>query len=148
MRACSYIADLPVRPYNNVILSDSKSALQAIANKTKNRTNIHNEIRFLGHTLLSSGVNIEFFWIQGHVGIGGNDLADATVKEYTHYSEVSLNIRLSMKLDNNKVERIIWEQRNNDLVRLAESKGWIAFTTELTNCFTGFKENFRKTKNR
>ena len=42
-----------------------------------------------------------------------------------------------IKEANNKVKRAIWEQRNNDLVRLAEIKGWIAFPKEPTNCFPG-----------
>ena len=62
-----------------LILSDSLSCLQAIENR-----NLHNplvvEILESIHELLATGRHITFIWVPSHIGIAGNEAADATAK--------------------------------------------------------------------
>ncbi|XP_064469847.1 uncharacterized protein LOC135384582 [Ornithodoros turicata] len=62
------------------ILSDSKSALEALASYSPKVINdIYTEILCLHATLSSLGHSVWFQWIPGHVGISGNALADSAV---------------------------------------------------------------------
>ena len=55
MQACSFVVDLPQPPLKVVIISDSKSSLQAIENSTTNRAELQEEIRFLCHQIITKG---------------------------------------------------------------------------------------------
>ena len=65
---------------NSVICSDSKSALQALANKRTDHPVVL-DILMSNSMLLDVGKEIVYCWIPGHVGIVGNDKADYFAKQ-------------------------------------------------------------------
>ena len=70
------------------ICSDSASALQALQDHTSRDATIHylrNRIRLLG--LIDLDITID--WVRGHVGIEGNEVADAAAKNATRGTEPS-----------------------------------------------------------
>ena len=142
MKACSYLTDLPRNLQNVVILSDSKSALQAIENETKNRNNMQNEIRHLCHNLIINGTNIELFWIPSHLGIRGNNIADLAAKNATSIPNISLDIGLSLTEVNNKIKRRTWKQKFKRTEFYGRNRNWLVFPRNLENCHPKKKLNF------
>ena len=62
------------------ILSDSLSALQALADTDTNSALLC-DIRYLVYQIRNAGGNVQFSWIPSHVGIRGNEKADKLAKE-------------------------------------------------------------------
>ena len=80
--ACTIVNDLPNPPLGVAILSDSKSALQALtAGRTRNRGNLQAEIQFLAHQLILKGSDVFLMWLPSHTSIKGNEFADKEAKE-------------------------------------------------------------------
>ena len=80
--ACTIVNDLPKAPLGVAILSDSKSALQALAaGGTRNRGDLQAEILFLAHQLILKGSDVFLMWLPSHTGIKGNEFADKEAKE-------------------------------------------------------------------
>lgn len=75
-----------------VIISDSKSVLQAINNfGLKNYKNaIICNIKKLVNNLSKKHVSVTFIWTKGHVGITGNEIVDQAAKEATKLSEICI----------------------------------------------------------
>ena len=79
--ACHALLDLPSPPTQAVILSDSRSALQALERKTTgNRKELAHEIHHLFHQIITRGTELTLQWIPSHTGIRGNDTADGAAK--------------------------------------------------------------------
>lgn len=75
--ACEFILikQLP----NTIILSDSMSGLIELSNRNSHNSfavSIHKNI----HSVRSSGLSVEFAWVKAHVGLDGNEQADAAAK--------------------------------------------------------------------
>ena len=73
---------ISLKIYDNkscVIYSDSRSALQAIQ-KLCSQVKLVREICELTAELSRQGVTVLFCWIPSHIGIEGNELADASAK--------------------------------------------------------------------
>ncbi|XP_050668041.1 uncharacterized protein LOC126967556 [Leptidea sinapis] len=81
---------------NSIILSDSKSCLQSILSnpfKTKSQFPIILKIRETLKECYELKINIVLAWIPGHMGISGNENADACARSAAHsgsfqYSEI------------------------------------------------------------
>nr|KAG5707080.1 hypothetical protein BaRGS_011791 [Batillaria attramentaria] len=77
LMACTFVNDMPNPPLGVVILSDSKSSLQALERGgTRNRSDVQSEILFLAHQIITKGTILALMWLPFHSGIRGNELAD------------------------------------------------------------------------
>ena len=77
-----------------VIYSDSRSALEALQGYT-NKNTLISQVKKQLSKLYSNGSIIELCWIPSHVGIGGNEMADAAAK--SALKSPNLNIKLPAK---------------------------------------------------
>ena len=97
-----------------VIYSDSRSALEALQGYTNKNTLIFQVKKQLSK-LYSNGSIIELCWIPSHVGIGGNEMADAAAK--SALKSPNLNIKLPAKDLITEIKYIInkkWQNQWND----------------------------------
>lgn len=113
---------------NALIMSDSKSVLEAISNlshkKLSTSRNICN-IKKLLHKLSIQGNIVIFIWVKGHAGILGNVKVDSLAKEATKLPNVIGKYDFSDIINKGKIEtRKIWE------------KSWIEFTKKSNNHYT------------
>nr|KAG5687401.1 hypothetical protein BaRGS_021614 [Batillaria attramentaria] len=84
LMACTFINDMPNPPLGAVILSDSKSSLQALERGgTRNRSDVQSEILFLAHQIITKGTALALMWLPSHSGIRGNELADRAARGAT-----------------------------------------------------------------
>ena len=111
LKASSYIAYLPMNKHNVVILSDSKSALEAIENETKNRNNMQNEIRYLCH-----------------------NLAYSAARNATTISNILLDNWLSLSWIKNEVKQRAWKQKFKRTEFYGKQRNWLVFPRNLENC--------------
>ena len=81
LRALHFINDQPRDFLKIVILTDSKSSLQAILRRTKKRHELILELLWIHQQLLYKGIEVSLCWIPSHTGIRGNDLADAAASK-------------------------------------------------------------------
>ena len=81
LMALTFINGLDKVPLSITILSDSLSALAAIESETtSSREDIVLDNRTLAHQLITSGCEVGLQWVPAHVGVAGNELADAHAK--------------------------------------------------------------------
>nr|KAG5695960.1 hypothetical protein BaRGS_017541 [Batillaria attramentaria] len=84
LMACTFVNDMPNPPLGVVILSDSKSSLQALERGgTRNRSDVQSEILFLAHQIITKGTILALMWLPSHSGIRGNELADRAARDAT-----------------------------------------------------------------
>nr|KAG5696680.1 hypothetical protein BaRGS_012049 [Batillaria attramentaria] len=84
LMACTFVNDMPNPPLGVVILSDSKSLLQALERGgTRNRSDVQCEILFLAHQIITKGTILALMWLPSHSGIRGNKLADRAARDAT-----------------------------------------------------------------
>ena len=94
--ACTIVNGLPNPPLGVAILSDSKSALQALAaGGTRNRGDLQAEILFLAHQLILKGSDVFLMWLPSHTGIRGNEFADKEAKEAAN-DGTAVDLKLSL----------------------------------------------------
>ena len=125
MMACSFVNELPQPPLAVVILSDSKSSLQALARGgTRDRLGLQAEILSLANQIIRKGSDLTLSWLPSHVGIRGNERADRAAKEAaTSGSPVDLGSSLKeVKRKAKRVVRMRWERERQ---RYCESHGYI-----------------------
>ncbi|KYN15929.1 RNA-directed DNA polymerase from mobile element jockey [Trachymyrmex cornetzi] len=80
LQAIQLIGDLNTK--KNVIFSDSENALEALSNSTKaHRNYIIYYIKQAYLNITKQDKEIIFFWVPAHVGIPGNESADAAAKQ-------------------------------------------------------------------
>ncbi|XP_060801061.1 uncharacterized protein LOC132901903 [Amyelois transitella] len=73
-----------------VIFSDSQSSLKAIQNRS-NTDPLVNQIHHMLSHLSSRHTKVQFVWAKAHVGIVGNELADAAAKEAAERKTATLH---------------------------------------------------------
>ena len=123
--ACTRVNDLLNQPLGVAILSDSKSALHALAvDGTRNRGDFQAEILFLAHQLILKGSDVFLMWLPSHTGIRGNEFADKEAKEATKDgTAVDLKLSLTeMKSATHRAARKILEE---SLKQRCETHGWL-----------------------
>jgi len=92
LMALNFILDFGKDLFGVVFCIDSKCILYAITNwKSKIRSDMIFEIRFLIHCLKMKNIIVELLWVPSHVGISGNELADQTAKEAAMNNVVTNN---------------------------------------------------------
>lgn len=75
----------------SIIFSDSLSVLQAISSRKINKSPLLKELFYWLYNLQQSHTVVNFAWIPSHVGINGNEVADAKAKAHvSEYIEVKL----------------------------------------------------------
>ena len=89
-----------------VILSDSKSGLQAIKKySTKTYTFLIDQIRKTAATLLDIGISVCLQWIPSHVGVRGNEMADVLANRAHNLQEETI-----VPLDISEVKTLIRDE--------------------------------------
>jgi len=81
-----------------VIFSDSLSAIKALSGfKEKGRFDLFNKIRCFHNDLFYSGNSVWVSWVPAHVGIEGNEKADALAKDSLKLVGPSFNLQYSVE---------------------------------------------------
>ena len=130
LMACSTVNDLSNPPPSSTplgvaVLSDSKSALRALAKGGyKNRGELEAEILFLAHQLILKGTDVFLMWLPSHTGIRGNEMADKEAKKATkNGTETELKPSLTeIKSQTRKAARKMREEASK---QRCESHGWL-----------------------
>ena len=95
------------RSNNALIVSDSISALQSLKNsKTSPNENLVNNIKKKLRKVYLKGVRVKFVWVPSHVGIPGNERADALAKEAAEKETVDYSLGLSLKQIRTRIREI------------------------------------------
>ena len=70
-----------VKPEQVLLCSDSAAALVALREgKSKARPELIQEILMVLFRLRKEGCEVKFYWVPGHAGIEGNEIADSLAK--------------------------------------------------------------------
>ena len=79
-----------------LILSDSRSALQALLYEGRNRMQIVAHIKTLYLQLVKNSYKISFAWVPSHTGICGNELADRAAGQAARLTNITTDLGLSL----------------------------------------------------
>jgi ribonuclease HI len=107
------------------ILSDSKSALQALNQPGKNRISIINECNELMHNLLQNNCSVSLCWVPSHSNIYGNELADRAAKLAASMPQVTLDVGLSVSEAYSKLKAACLSKWTQQFKTLAQQKQWV-----------------------
>lgn len=124
-KALLFLEQCPLLEKNIAILSDSKSALQALKNPRKNRICILSKCLESMYNLKQRDCHVWLYWIPSHLNIKGNDLADKAAKEGASLPSVTDNIGLSASEVYSRLKHeslVKWRQR---FTALAHQKSWV-----------------------
>ena len=124
-QALSYLESLDTVADKAVILSDSKSALQALENRSKSSREAITQCRQSAHDLLQRGCQISFCWIPSHVNIPGNELADRAAKEAAVLVDITNDIGFSVSEIYSKLNSEIKTKWKQFFSTLALQKHWV-----------------------
>jgi ribonuclease HI len=147
--ACLHINSLKSPPKEVLILSDSKSVLQALERGgTKNRSSSQKFVLNLIHKILDKNVDITLMWIPSHSNIRGNDIADRMAKTAANRSSGDIhNIGLSIKEKMSKARQLSKHHQEIYLEKKCESKGWL-FVPGLFKCLSKLPRTHQRILNR
>ena len=110
---------LPPKPEKIIIGVDSQAALQAIATQNNTtRPDLIHSIHSLCHELLLRGHSLTLIWIPSHIGIRGNEMADAAAREGALATPraVALDVPPSAQEIGTQLKKVahkIWKERNS-----------------------------------
>ena len=125
LMALTYCNDIDVCIGNIAILSDSKSSLQAMNSRSKNRREMSLEIELIVNQLSIKGNSVKFQWIPSHSGILGNDTADKAAKDGAQLPSVTYNVKFSVSEVTCKIKNVLhneWKTKYHDL---SQNRNWI-----------------------
>ena len=110
--ALNFIIDLKKYPLSITVLSDSMAALAAIASGTSStREDIVLEIQAMSHHLIVQGCLVNFQWVPSHVGVTGNEVADAHAKDASAGRGARVNpLKLAYSDIRNKLTNTSWDE--------------------------------------
>ena len=135
--ACVTLTKLPNPPTKAVILSDSKSALQALNRKrNSNREEIISKILNLSHQIISRGTELIMQWLPSHTGIRGNEMADKAAKKATSSGQ-PVNLKLSPSEAKRKISKAATNLYDNALKEVCQMKGWLYQPTKSRKLLQG-----------
>ena len=111
LMALTNLANMPVVFFKILFCVDSKSVLYALNScENKMRSDILYEIKFLIHTMMMRGTQMDFCWIPSHSGFLFNDWADRMAKKgaMNDLSSTKINIPLSCYEICTIIKREVW----------------------------------------
>ena len=141
-KALSFLEQCPLLDKKIAILSDSKSALQALKNPTKNRMSILSKCLETIYNLKQRDCHICFFWIPSHLSIKGNDLADNAAKEGASLPLVTDNIGLSVSEVYSKLKHEAIVKWTNRFTTLAHQKNWVDPSVAISGVYPNLPRKF------
>ena len=127
MQACTFLNDLPRPPFKAVIITDSKSSLQAIENFSQNRLELQEEIRLLCHQIISKGTELDLFWVPSHTGVSGNTLVDTEAKKATKLSIITKDIGFSKQEAYSFIRKSVWKSHYKFLQDIPKERDWLVY---------------------
>jgi ribonuclease HI len=146
-RACRHINSLTTIPKRIVILSDSKSVLDALARGgTKTRHSLQCNVLNLINSILSKDIELNFMWIPSHSGIHGNDLADNVAKNAA-LKGIDTNIGLFYTEISNQFLTKARNKRKIYLKKRCQDHGWV-FLTGFRNHLPNLPRIYQRVINR
>lgn len=128
--ALQYCVDLRKTPTSITICSDSQAALKAIQSPLPSRPDITLEIRLLLQQLKVKGSPVTLQWVPAHVGLHGNEMADAAAKAASHCHPSSSKIRIPPSTGETKtaIKRAVRKRWKNRQTKMAQKYKIPAFT--------------------
>jgi hypothetical protein len=87
-----------------LILSDSRSVIQALNSPGKTKHPVVHAIIHAAEALRSAGTKTALYWIPSHVGIDGNEVADRLASRESSSNEPSNKISNSLSIDEECVQ--------------------------------------------
>jgi ribonuclease HI len=133
--ALSYAIDVYPSPRDIVVLSDSRSALQALENTGKNRRGLAIEIHLLVHQLVGMGSKVTFQWVPSHTTIKGNDIADVAAKEGANLPSVTNDIGLTVAEASARLRSAVTAEWKAMYESQAQDREWIEPTISRDGTF-------------
>ena len=125
LMACEFINDMPNTPRGVVILSDSKSSLQALERGgSRNRSDVQANILHVAHQIITKGSDLALMWLPSHCGIRGNELADCAARSAID-TGTAAKLPLTLSEITSKVGKAARTIRDRRLRKLCKEKGWI-----------------------
>jgi ribonuclease HI len=145
--ACNHIKNLEYSPKHVVVITDSKSTLQALNNRgTSIREKIQLNTLNLIHDILEKGIDITFMWVPSHVGIRGNDAVDKAAKIAASSGKfIDIGFSSSEIINKQKVRARVL--REAYLKNRCIEHGWL-FQAGLSNHIPNLPRAFQKIINR
>jgi ribonuclease HI len=129
LEACEYFNNLSILPPNIVIISDSKSVLQALnAGGTKNRFPTQKHVLYIINEILSKNINLSLLWVPSHCNIRGNEIADRFAKKASS-TGTPTNIDYSLNEIYNKIDRNACKIRHLHMKSRCKAHDWIFLPT-------------------
>ena len=125
MKALSFCNETPERFSSIVILTDSKSSLEALYSKSKNRRDISTEIEQLLYELQQNGCSVSFQWIPSHCYIAGNDIVDQAAKDAANQPFITDNIKYTVSEIACKLKKNMQAEWKEQYCKLASDRNWI-----------------------
>ena len=123
--ALSFITDFPHTIHDVVILSDSRSALQALKSCNKNRREMVLNIQLLVHQLQLRGCNVIFQWVPSHSGIAGNEVVDSAAKAGAQLPSITNNVGFSVSEVSAKLRHSVFKDWCKQYQDKARAKDWV-----------------------
>jgi hypothetical protein len=114
-----------------LVCCDSMSSLQAISSYSPTHPLVQ-EIQCILLSLSKKGINVKFIWVPGHVGITGNERADAAAKEALNGGDISRtllpadDLRCTLRNLCLKQWKDTWSQQDSNKLRTikADTLAW------------------------
>ena len=125
LMALSYLIDFPHTINDVVIMSDSKSALQALICPGKSRKGMIIEIQMIVNQLKLRGCFVRFQWVPSHVGVIGNVVADRAAKEGANLPYITLDVHMTVNEASALIKNVIREEWKDQYESLASNRNWI-----------------------
>lgn len=121
--------------YHLIVITDSLSVLQALANAT-NRNSLINNIKSLIQKIIEKRA-ISFYHVKSHSGVIGNELADQFANSARRYGVFHPLPRSKQNVKHNiiKLARKKWDQIWQERGQTSELIKWIPSITNIPSCF-------------